>query len=239
LGVPLADRSLLHQALVHRSVYHERPSVSPASNERLEFLGDSVVGFVIAEELYRRLPNATEGALTTLRAALVRKESLAAAARRLDLGRWLMLSRGEEATGGRERDQILAAAFEAVVGAVYLSDGLAAARAFVLAQLAPAIEGVVARGPRKDYKSRLQEETQARWQLTPLYVMLEAAGPDHAKEFRVQVRVGGHIAGEGTGRQKRAAEQMAAREALAILAEAPAESALEIIWPRTDGSANG
>ena len=170
MGVSLAERSLLQQALVHSSVYHERPSVSLGSNERLEFLGDAVIGFVIAEELYRRLPNASEGVLTTLRAGLVRKESLAAAARRLELGRWLMLGRGEEATGGRDRDQILAATFEAIVGAIYLSDGLAAVREFVLRQLATAIEGSIAGGPHKDYKSRLQEATQARWQLTPVYV---------------------------------------------------------------------
>ncbi|MCS6802087.1 MAG: ribonuclease III [Chloroflexota bacterium] len=235
LGTPMTRPDLLQQALVHRSVVNERPNLSAGTNERLEFLGDAVLGFLIADALYQRLPNASEGELTALRASIVRKETLAAAARKLELGRWLLLGRGEEASGGRERDQILAAAFEAVVGAVYLSDGLAHARTVVLRELGPIVEEVVATGPRKDDKSRLQELTQARWQLTPVYELLEAVGPDHAKEFLVEVRVGAQVAGRGRGRTKQAAEQMAARQALASLTGAPAEASPAAIWPRPPG----
>lgn len=238
LGIPLTDTALLHQALVHRSVYNERPSVGPGTNERLEFLGDSVLGFVIADELYRRLPNATEGELTNLRASLVRKESLAAAARRLELGRYLMLGRGEEASGGRERDQILAAAFEAIVGAIYLSAGLDEARAFVRHHLGRAIDQAVTAGPKKDHKSQLQELTQARWQLTPVYVLVEAVGPDHAKEFRVQARIGDRIAGEGIGRTKQAAEQMAASQAFAALTREMEAPSPKVVWPAGDEPAD-
>lgn len=231
LGAPVNRLELLEQALIHRSVVNERPSIAAGTNERLEFLGDAVLNFVVADTLYHRLPTATEGELTTLRASLVRKETLAATARQLELGRWLLLGRGEETSGGRERDQILAAAFEAVVGAIYLSDGLAEARAFVLRQLGAALDDVVAAGPRKDDKSRLQEETQARWQLTPAYELVAATGPDHAKEFEVEVRVGGRTVGVGRGRTKQAAEQRAAQEALRRLGAAPDDATIDSVWP--------
>lgn len=231
LGAPATRPEVLEQALVHRSVVNERPNLAVGTNERLEFLGDAVLNFIIADALFHRLPAGTEGELTTLRAAIVRKETLAATARRLELGRWLLLGRGEEASGGRERDQILASTFEAVVGAIYLSDGLDQARAFVLRQLGTALDEAVASGPRKDDKSRLQEATQARWQLTPAYELVAAAGPDHAKEFEVVVRVGGRCAGVGRGRTKQAAEQMAAQQALERLAAAPDATTLDSVWP--------
>ncbi|MFN8534327.1 MAG: ribonuclease III [Dehalococcoidia bacterium] len=221
LGVQVGDETLLRQALIHSSVSNERPGQGEGSNERLEFLGDAVLGFVVADEVYRRLSGATEGELTRLRSALVRKESLAEAARRIDLGRWLMLGRGEEASGSRMRDQILASTFEAVVGALFLSDGLERASEFIFRHLGDAIEAQVAAGPPKDPKSELQELTQARWQVTPLYVTTGSSGPDHAKQFHVEVRIEGQVAGEGSGRTKQAAEQGAARQALDRLAQLP------------------
>ena len=231
LGLPALDPALLQLALTHRSYYNERPQAAEGTNERLEFLGDAVLGLVIAEELYRRLPTLSEGELTSLRAALVRRETLAQAARRLTLGRALLLGRGEEAGGGRERDQILASAFEALVGAVYLACGLEECRQFILRQLGEEIASQVAAGPQKDEKSRLQELAQARWQLTPVYCTVAATGPDHAKEFRVQVRIGNRIAGEGVGRTKQAAEQLAARQALATLESLPLTAPLPADWP--------
>ncbi|MFQ5880705.1 MAG: ribonuclease III [Dehalococcoidia bacterium] len=219
LGVRFRDPQLLREALVHSSFVHEVPSPTLAANERLEFLGDAALGLIIAQKLYKDYPHLREGQLTTLRAALVRTPTLAEVGRRLGLGDYLMLGRGEEASGGRRRPTNLARAFEAIVGAVLVDGGLAKARALVLrclrSELAAAATGPLA----PDYKSRLQQLAQSRWHQAPTYRLLEAAGPDHARTFEVAVEVGGEALGTGRGPSKKAAEQQAAGHALRTLGE--------------------
>lgn len=219
LGLEFDDKSLLQQAFVHRSYINENPGFRLESNERLEFLGDAVLGFVVAHNLYRLFPDQPEGALTSLRAALVRSETLARVARRLGLGAYLFLGRGEEAGGGRSRPTILASAFEAFLGALLLDQGLDACRDFITVNLQDELAKVVREKSSKDYKSRLQEMTQGRWQLTPTYRTIAAEGPDHNRVFTVEVLVGGKPIAQGTGRNKQAAEQDAARQALTLVAD--------------------
>lgn len=214
LGVTFKDLSLLEQALVHRSYLNENPDFALPSNERLEFLGDSLLGFVIAERLYRDFPDLSEGEMTKLRATLVRKETLARLAGSLRFGAYLYLGRGEEASGGRHRQSTLAGAFEAVIGAILMDQGLAVAKGFLLRLF----EGEMGRALEQkliaDYKSRLQEMVQARHHVTPLYRTIREVGPDHAKEFTVEVIVGDSVIGRGHGKSKRMAEKEAARDAL-------------------------
>ncbi|MCL6548665.1 MAG: ribonuclease III [Alicyclobacillus sp.] len=219
LGFEFDDKSLLEQAFVHRSYLNENPGFNLQSNERLEFLGDSVLGYLVAEHLFELLPNVPEGTLTSLRAAVVRAETLARAAKRLELGNYLFLGRGEEASGGRSRPINLARAFEALVGAILLDQGLDTCRRFILASLQEDLARVVREKSGKDFKSRLQELTQGRWQLTPTYRTIAAVGPDHAKTFTVEVVLDGHAIASGTGRNKQAAEQEAAKQAYEQLVE--------------------
>jgi ribonuclease-3 len=216
LGVTFRDLSLLEQALVHRSYLNEDSDFPLSSNERLEFLGDSLLGCVIAEKLYTESPELSEGEMTKLRAALVRGETLARLASSLGLGDYLYLGRGEEASGGRARRSILAGALEAVVGAVLVDRGFARAKKFVLRLF----DGEIGRAVRDeemvvhDYKSRLQELTQAQHQVTPVYRTIKEEGPDHAKEFTIEVIVNGSVIGAGRGKSKRIAEMEAAKTAL-------------------------
>jgi len=216
LGVTFRDLSLLEQALVHRSYLNEDSDFPLSSNERLEFLGDSLLGLVIAEKLYTEFPELSEGEMTKLRAALVRGETLARLASSLGLGDYLYLGRGEEASGGRARQSILAGALEAVVGAVLVDRGFARAKKFVLRRF----DGEIGRAVRDeemvvyDHKSRLQEFTQAQHQVTPVYRTIKEEGPDHAKEFTVEVIVSGSVIGVGRGKSKRIAEMEAAKTAL-------------------------
>jgi ribonuclease-3 len=191
------------------------------SYERLEFLGDAVLGLVITTELYRRLPHLLEGDLTKLRASLVCRESLAQAACSLALGESLLLGRGEEATGGRRRDTILAAVFEAVAAAVYLDRGYAAARRFILRALGPELDQACREGgaPPGDAKSRLQELLQGLGRPTPRYRLAAKEGPDHRPTFTVQALAGEEVLGQGQAGKKADAEQAAARDALGRLAE--------------------
>ncbi len=218
LGIAFKDPSLLQQALVHRSYLHENPDFALPSNERLEFLGDSMLGFVIAEKLYKDSPDLSEGGMTKLRAALVRKETLARLASSLRLGDYLYLGRGEEASGGRAKQSILAGTFEAVIGAVLIDQGFAACRDFVLRLFAGEM-GRAIEQRLTDYKSQLQEIAQARHREVPLYRTIKAVGPDHAREFTVEVIVGGSVIGRGHGKSKRGAEKEAARAALETLAQ--------------------
>lgn len=219
LGFSFHNRLLLVQALTHRSYLNENPEAPQSDNERLEFLGDAFLDFVAARYLYERYPELREGELTMLRAALVRSTTLARFARELDLGRYLLLGRGEAASGGRERLPLLCAAFEALVGAILLDQGLEVAEAFVLRFMEPAVTRMAANQLDKDAKSELQELSQGRWQLTPVYRTVAERGPDHAKEFTVEVLIGNRVFGRGTGRNKQSAAQQAAREALKVLAE--------------------
>ena len=205
---------LLEQALVHSSYINENPGFTPTSNERLEFLGDAVLGFVVAEKLYQDFPHFTEGEMTRVRATLVRGYTLARIATAIKLGDYLYLGKGEEASGGRHKPTNLAGALEALIAAIFLDQGLVTARDFILRLLNEELQKTVSRGVEIDYKSQLQELIQSRQQPTPVYYVVKAAGPDHAKRFTVEVRVGNTVLGRGTGRSKRMAETEAARLAL-------------------------
>lgn len=210
LGYRFQDRALLDEALNHSSYANEHRG-GLGSNERLEFLGDSVLGFVSAEHLFRKHPDLPEGDLTRMRASLVCEQSLYEVARELELGSYLKLGRGEEAGGGRERQSILADAMEAVFAAVYLDGGIEAVRELIvrvlLSQAADSQE-------RKDYKTTLQEVVQRRSGQVLTYHMISQSGPDHNKTFLFEVRLNDESVGRGTGRSKKEAEQAAARDAL-------------------------
>jgi len=214
LGVKFKDESLLQQALVHRSYLNENPSLHLVSNERLEFLGDAVLGFVVADELYSRFSDFAEGELTKLRAALVRGETLSRIASSLQLGDYLYLGHGEEESGGRSRPRNLSCALEAVIGAVFLDQGFDFARSFILKLLDSEFDALVEDKFTDDYKSRLQQVIQSERKITPVYRTVEEAGPDHAKVFTVEVLAGDAVLGRGSGRSKRTAEMDAARQAL-------------------------
>lgn len=218
LGIAFKDRSLLFQALVHRSYMNENPGTRLSSNERLEFLGDAILDALAAEFLYHRYPRDGEGDLTMWRSALVRTETLAGFAAHLDLGRYLVMGRGEEADGGRVRTTILADAFEALLGAIYLDAGLDAARSFLAPFLEKALAGFAGRLPI-DYKSALQIAVQGRLGVTPQYRTAAAWGPEHARTFQVEVWAGERLLGRGEGFSKQAAQQEAARAALKALDE--------------------
>jgi ribonuclease-3 len=214
LGITFNNISLLEQALVHSSYVNENPDLAPTPNERLEFLGDAVLGLVVAERLYQDFPQFTEGQMTRLRAALVRRETLARMAQAIGLGDHLYLGKGEEASGGRQKPLNLAGAIEAVIGAIFLDQGLARARDFTLRLLETDLQEAVTRGDSIDYKSELQELIQAEEQQTPTYHVIESTGPDHDRRFTVEVRVGDSLLGRGSGKSKKAAESEAARTAL-------------------------
>lgn len=217
LGVRFRDRALLEQALVHRSFLNESGEQSTASNERMEFLGDAIVGLIAAQHLYSLEPPLSEGEMTTVRAALVRGETLARWARSLDLGTYLFMGRGEVSQGGRDRPAILASTFEAVVAAIAIDGGYDRARDFVLGLLAPEAQRIITGRTAKDHKSHLQEILQSSRQVTPIYRVVETVGPDHNRTFFVEVLAEDEALGRGSGRSKQAAEQQAAREALLAL----------------------
>ena len=212
-------RGLLAEALSHSSYANEHRAAGLRSNERLEFLGDSVLGFVTAEFLFRQHPDLPEGDLTRIRAALVCEQSLYEAAQRLDLGRHLKLGRGEEGGGGRRRPSILADAMEAVFAAVYLDGGIAAADALIHRLLLDAEREEVVEERRRDYKTALQELVQRTPGTAVTYQLIEESGPDHCRVFVMEAFVGGVSAGRGEGRSKKEAEQAAALAALKALGE--------------------
>jgi ribonuclease-3 len=211
------DKSLLIRALTHPSYLNENPEAGLEDNQRLEFLGDAVLDFISGELLYHRYPEASEGRLTRLRAALVRTETLARFAQDCNLSEVLYLGRGEEESGGRTRANNLCAAFEALSGALYLDQGMRSVEAFVLPYFSEALNDIVRLELDKDAKSRLQEWSQANLNLTPFYETIESRGPDHAKEFTVAVIIDGEQYAHGTGPSKQAAAQQAARRALELL----------------------
>jgi ribonuclease-3 len=221
IGVQFRDKSLLEQSFVHRSYLNETPAFPLLSNERLEFLGDALIGLAVAEEMFVRFPEYSEGDLTKLRAALVRKESLARVAVRLNLGEYIYLGRGEEMTGGRAREVILASTYEALAGAVFMDRGYRTARAFVRRTIGPQVKRVLDRHLAVDEKSRLQELVQSRRQPSPVYRVIAEEGPNHDKTFTVQVTVGGTALALGQGKSKQRAEKEAARAALRTLLREP------------------
>lgn len=214
LGVEFTDYGLLRRALTHRSYLNENPSADLKDNERLEFLGDAVLDFVVGAYLYQRFPDMDEGGLTALRAALVRTRTLAEFARQLGIGDCLWLGLGEEESGGRERVPTLCAAFEAVVGAIYMDQGLDAVQPLVERLAAPALERIMDKSLHKDAKSEFQIWAQATFNITPHYKVISEKGPDHDKTFTVQAFVGRDVWGAGTGQSKQAAAQAAANVAL-------------------------
>ncbi len=217
VGFTFNDKSLLTRALTHRSYLNENPDLPYLDNERLEFLGDAILDFVAAEYLYHRYPEMNEGDLTSLRAALVKGETLARFAQEMGLPSHLLMSHGEDLAGGRTRSPLLAGAFEAIVGALYLDQGMQAARDFVLRFITSEAERIHQQRLDRDAKSLLQELSQGHLQATPQYRLVETHGPDHAKEFTLEVVLKGQVYGRGTGRSKQIAEQQAARVALDAL----------------------
>jgi ribonuclease III len=217
LGLPIRDRDLLGQALVHSSWLHEHPDAARGHNERLEFLGDAVVSLVVSEALFRRHPGDDEGVLSARRAAIVSTPGLARLAARLDLGSFLLLGEGEAQRGGRVRPSLLASAFEALVGAIYIDLGWETARDWINAWAEPELSADATITTLKSPKSRLQEHTQRTTGDRPVYRLVEAVGPDHEKQFRIEVIVDGRTLGVGDGPSRRIAETSAAAEALEAL----------------------
>jgi ribonuclease III len=211
LGHRFTRPEYLALALTHRSL-----SVDVENNEKLEFLGDAVLELAMSDVLMARFPDAREGDLSKIRASLVNAEVLARKARELDLGRWIELGKGEEKSGGRDKPSILAAAYEALLGAIYLDAGFDVARAVVERQFTADVAEHLTLGLR-DYKTKLQEITQRLFRETPVYTLIEESGPDHQKRFVSEIAIAGRACGRGIGRSKKTAEQAAAMEALAGL----------------------
>lgn len=214
LRVSFNNSSLLEQALVHSSYINENPSFALTSNERLEFLGDAVLSLIVAEKLYQDFPHFNEGEMTKLRAALVRRDTLARMARAISLGDYLYLGKGEEANGGRRKPANLAAALEAVIAAIFLDQGSSVTQDFILSLLATELESMVSQDAGIDYKSALQELIQSQEQQTPSYHVVATVGPDHDRTFTVEVRLGEAVLGTGSGKSKKTAETEAAHSAL-------------------------
>jgi ribonuclease-3 len=221
LGLPVRDLELLQQALIHSSYLHEHRDLAVGHNERLEFLGDSVVSLAISDALYRRHPGDDEGVLSARRASIVSTAGLARLAGRLGLGEYLLLGEGESQRGGRRRPALLASAFEAVVGAVCLDLGFDAASDFVVGVATPELTRERPLNSLKSPKSRLQEFTQRLSGDRPQYRLVQAVGPDHDKVFRVEVAVEGRVIGTGEGHSRRLAESAAAAGAIDALRQEP------------------
>jgi len=219
LKLKFKDKETIRNAFVHRSYLNEHPGEKLTHNERLEFLGDAILGFIVSEYLYQRFPEKSEGDLTNFRSALVNARSLAETASKLKLGDYLLLSKGEEATGGRDRQYLLANTFEALLGAIYLDLGLKVAGDFLEKNLLPNIDHVIEKKLYKDFKSLLQEQAQDKLSMTPIYKVLSEEGPDHSKTFKMGVYFNERLVAEGAGNSKQTAEQAAAAAALANFAE--------------------
>lgn len=226
IGHQFRNPDLLVEALCHRSYANEYKKGGLAHNERLEFLGDAVVGFITAQTLVRRYPEATEGWLTQVRASLVMTDSLARFARSLNLADYALLGKGEERSQGRMKEKLNANLFEAMIGAVYLDSGIRACERI----MKPLIHArLLERGPAEmvsDFKSRLQEATMQRWGRLPRYRLESADGPEHQKTFHMSVWLGEDRLGQGEGRSKKEAQQMAARDALALIGNDPERSGM-------------
>jgi ribonuclease-3 len=212
-SIQISDRRLIQRALTHRSYLNENPDALE-DNERLEFLGDAALDFLTAAWLYRRFPEMDEGQLTRLRSALVRTEQLAAFAQDIELGEVMLLGRGEDLTGGRQRPALLCATFEALVGAIYLDGGMPAVEAYMQPRLMAAVARILEDENLFDARSLLQIWAQSEVGETPSYRTLQSSGPDHARQFVFEVIVGDRVRAEGTGNSKQEAAQQAAGEAL-------------------------
>lgn len=216
LGYSFHNAALVEAALTHRSWMNETQDSGRSDNERLEFLGDAVLALVSSDLLMKRFPDHPEGELSKARAAIVNEAGLARIADTLTLGQWIFLGRGEEQAGGRQKRSLLANAFEALVGAVYLDGGFAAAFGVAAGLIEPIMADVPA-AASKDFKSRLQELAQAKLQMAPSYTVLSERGPDHAKTFEVAILIGDREYGRAFGRSKKEAQQNAAEQALSVM----------------------
>lgn len=214
LRISFKNRELLRLALTHTSYVNEHPEEAQGSNERLEFLGDALLDLVVAQEFYKRYPDMDEGQLTQLRSAVVRGETLAGVARRLEVGRHLRLGHGEAASGGGDRDSNLAGALEALVGAVFLDRGYRGAASWVRRILRRELRRTTDSGVPQEPKTRLQERAHRQGLQTPEYRLVDMEGPEHQRSFVVEVLVGGNVMGRGAGGRKAEAERRAAEEAL-------------------------
>lgn len=212
LNLKFKNPKLVQQAFLHRSYLNE-VKVDMKSNERLEFLGDAVLSLIISDYLYNLRPADAEGELTNLRAHIVKTTSLSAAARKLGLGGYLKLSKGEELSGGRNNPQILANTYESLLGSIFLDQGLEVTEKVINQTLLSLFEKELKIGPPKDAKSFLQEIVQQKFKTSPHYKIIKTAGPDHAKNFTIGVYINGKLLGEGSGNSKQIAEEQAAREA--------------------------
>lgn len=221
LQTDLPDEEVALTALTHKSYCNEHREEKVAHNERLEFLGDAVVNLCVGQRLMERFPEVDEGTLTRLRALIVNEDALARIARELGLGELLQLGRGEELTGGREKSSVLADALEAVLGALYLSRGLDTVLLFVDRAFADALSGAAEGRSGADYKTLLQEDVQNRLRVSPRYRVVSESGPEHEKVFEVEVTIGAEVYARSSGRSKKEAEQLAARETLALLKAKP------------------
>jgi len=216
LETQIKSNQIFQKAFIHRSFLNEA-GLDMESNERLEFLGDSVLSFIISSYLYKERTSDAEGDLTNLRSYIVKTKSLAKAAADLNLGSYLRLSKGEELSGGRDNTQILANTFEALLGAIYLELGLDNATDFINSYLLPLFKEELKSGPPKDSKSHLQELAQTKTKQSPKYKILGTTGPDHAKQFKIGVFIKDELSGEGEGPSKQSAEEQSAKAALAKL----------------------
>jgi ribonuclease-3 len=214
LGYSFRDKKILIEALTHRSFYHENPGKAEAYNERLEFLGDSVLGLAIVESLFLSEKQLTESLMAKTKSYLVKESILSDIAKSISLGQYLRLGKGEESTGGRTKRSLLADAVEAVLGAVYLDGGFDTARELIRRLFRDKIEMIMSSGQYHDFKTELQEKTQLLFGTIPEYALIKQEGEEHRKIFTVEVHIAGELFGAGTGKSKKEAETFAAKEAL-------------------------
>jgi ribonuclease III len=213
-GVDLKDDKLLSQAFIHRSYLNEHRDLKLESNERLEFLGDSVLSLIVSDHLYATFPDLPEGQLTNYRSSIVKTQSLAMVSKDLGLGQYLHMAKGEAESGGKENPSLLADTYEALLGLIYLQKGIQTATGFVHKSLLFHLDAIIASGKYRDYKSLFQELVQEKYRISPIYGVTNTTGPDHAKEFEVEVRVNDTVYAKGSGKSKQEAEQSAAKAAL-------------------------
>ncbi len=225
IGVRFKNLDILNQSLMHRSYVHGKAVEKHTSNERMEFLGDSVLGLVVNDYLYHRYPDRDEGDLTKIKSLVVSRQVLAKKAQEIGLGKFLLLSSGEVESGGRKRSSIIADAMEAVIGAVYIDRGLEAAREFIRREILVGLHEITGAEEHTNYKSLLQELVQGSRKVHPVYRIQSERGPDHEKQFVIDVSIAGRIYGRGTGTSKKEAEQSAAKSALERLAAGGAKLA--------------
>lgn len=214
INIVFKQTSLLKTAFIHRSYLNEHPGEKLSHNERLEFLGDSVLGVIVSDYLYEKYPNKPEGDLTNYRSSIVNARILSQVAKELSLGKYLFLSKGEEETGGRDRQYILANTYESLLGAIYLDQGLEVSARFVRKNLITHLKEIVDKKLYKDFKSKLQELAQEKFNITPSYKVLSEQGPDHSKIFETGVYLNKKLIGKGVGNSKQNSEQEAAKNYL-------------------------